>query len=78
VGKVIEKGHGNNLLIAAMSRKKGAKITPPEIQFFKKENGGFDLSQNRRSATLPIFGRKIATATTAVFFITAGQAPFFL
>jgi len=44
----------------------------------KKESGGFDLSQNRRLAVFSIFGRKISTAITAVFFITAGQAPFFL
>jgi len=53
--------------------KKGAVNTPSIIQFFEKENGGFDLSQNRRSAVPSIFGRKISTATTAVFLFTAWQ-----
>jgi len=51
--------------------KKGAVNTPSIIQFFEKENGGFDLSQNRRLAVISIFGRKISTAITAVFWLAA-------
>ena len=61
---------------ATASSKKGVFNTPSIIQFFEKENGGFDLSQNRRLAVFSIFGRKIATATTAVFFYRRA-APFF-
>jgi len=38
---------------------------------FEKENGDFDLSQNRRLVVISIFGRKISTAITAVFWLAA-------
>jgi len=56
----------------------GAVNTPSIIQFLKKESGGFDLSQNRRLAVFSIFGRKISTAITAVFFYYRRAGPLFL
>jgi len=77
VGKAVITKHGDNLLIAAVFRKKGVVNTPSIIQFFEKENGSFDLSQNRRLAVFSIFGRKIATATTTVFFYRRAAPLFF-
>jgi len=78
VGKAVITKHGDNLLIAAVFRKKGVVNTPSIIHFFEKENGGFDLfSQNRRLAVFSIFGRKIATATTTVFFYRRAAPLFF-
>jgi len=56
-----------------VSCKKGAVYQASR----KTGNGGFDLSQNRRLAICSAFGRKIPSATTAVFFISAGQVPLF-
>jgi len=61
-------------------RKIGAVNAYSENHFlWKKKSGGFDLSQNRRLAMRPTFGRKNSFATTTVFFISVvlGQSLIF-
>ena len=58
------------IFINSYTLKKGDFNTPSEFPILKKENGGFDCYF--KTAAWPHCGRKTSSATTAVFFITAG------
>jgi len=58
---------------AAACRKKAQLIHPPKSNFLKMEAAALICL---KTAAWPLFGRKISSATTAVFFIPQGSTPF--
>jgi len=53
-----------------LAEKRAQLIHPPKSNFLKMEAAALIYL---KTAAWPLFGRKISSATTAVFFIPAGQ-----